>query len=72
MEDMNIKDESLEHVQYAFVYFSKYQSDAICRINMLEHLNSAPSIGMHDVLRESLLVHLGFNKEGDTQDKLDE
>ncbi|KAK0489860.1 hypothetical protein EDD18DRAFT_1109987 [Armillaria luteobubalina] len=47
MEDMNIKDRSLEQVW----------------INMLEHLrelNSAPSIGIHDVLRESLLKHLGF------------
>ena len=59
----------------SFVYFSKYQSDAICRINALEHLrelNSAPSVGMHDVPRESLLEHLGFGKESDTQDKLDE
>ncbi|PBK82146.1 hypothetical protein ARMGADRAFT_1090689 [Armillaria gallica] len=38
------------------------------RINALEHLNSAPSVGMHDVPRES---HLGFGKESDSQDKLD-
>ncbi len=51
------------------------QSDVICRINALEHLrelNCAPSVGMHDVPRESLLEHLGFGKESDTQDKLDE
>ncbi|KAK0459430.1 hypothetical protein IW261DRAFT_1429963 [Armillaria novae-zelandiae] len=45
------------------------------RINALEHLrelNSAPSVGMHDVPNESLLEHLGFGKESDTQDKLDE
>ncbi len=51
------------------------RSDAICSINALEHLrelNSAPSVGMHDVPRESLLEHLGFGKESDTQDKLDE
>ncbi len=51
------------------------QSDALCRINALEHLrelNSAPSVGMHDVPRECLLEHLGFGKESDTQDKLDE
>ncbi|KAK0234827.1 hypothetical protein EDD85DRAFT_938975 [Armillaria nabsnona] len=44
-------------------------------INALEHLRelvSAPSVGMHDVPRESLLEHLGFGKESDTQDKLDE
>ncbi|PBK83407.1 hypothetical protein ARMGADRAFT_1089525 [Armillaria gallica] len=41
-------------------------------INALEHLNGAPSVGMHDVPRESLLAHLGFGKESDTQDKLDE
>ncbi|KAK0477686.1 hypothetical protein IW261DRAFT_1594481 [Armillaria novae-zelandiae] len=59
MEDMNIKDGSLEQV----------------RINALEHLrelNSAPSVGMHDVPNESLLEHLGFGKESDTQDKLDQ
>ncbi|PBK83364.1 hypothetical protein ARMGADRAFT_1019141 [Armillaria gallica] len=59
MEDMNVKDGSLEQV----------------RINALEHLrelNSAPSVGMHDVPRESLLDHLGFGKESDTQDELDE
>ncbi|KAK0502459.1 hypothetical protein EDD18DRAFT_1140885 [Armillaria luteobubalina] len=59
MEDMNVKDGSLEQV----------------RINALEHLrelNSAPSVGMHDVPKESLLEHLGFGKESDTQDKLDE
>ncbi|KAK0234798.1 hypothetical protein EDD85DRAFT_955671 [Armillaria nabsnona] len=53
MEDMNVKDGSLEQV----------------RINALEHLrelNSAPSVGMHDVPRESLLEHLGFGKESDT------
>ncbi len=46
------------------------QSDVICRINALEHLrelNCAPSVGMHDVPRESLLEHLGFGKESDTQ-----
>ncbi|KAK0477696.1 hypothetical protein IW261DRAFT_1594485 [Armillaria novae-zelandiae] len=59
MEDMNVKDGSLEQV----------------RINALEHLrelNSAPSVGMHDVPKENLLKHLGFGKESDTQDKLDE
>ncbi|KAK0218899.1 hypothetical protein IW262DRAFT_1462470 [Armillaria fumosa] len=35
-------------------------------------LNSAPSVGMHHVPKESLLEHLGFGKESDTQDKLDE
>ncbi len=51
------------------------QSDAICRVNALEHLqdfNSAPSVGMDDVPRESLLEFLGFGKESNTQDKLDE
>ncbi|KAK0489793.1 hypothetical protein EDD18DRAFT_1109943 [Armillaria luteobubalina] len=59
MEDMNVKDGSLEQV----------------RINALEHLrkpNSTPSVEMHDVPKESLLEHLGFRKESDTQDKLDE
>ncbi|KAK0433697.1 hypothetical protein EV421DRAFT_1909892 [Armillaria borealis] len=59
MEDMNVKDGSLEQV----------------RINALEHLrelNGVPSVGMHDVPKESLLEHLGFGKESDTQDKLDE
>ncbi|KAK0485372.1 histone deacetylase 19, partial [Armillaria luteobubalina] len=45
------------------------QSDAICRINALENLrklNSAPSVGMHDVPNESMLEHLGFRKESDT------
>ncbi|PBK83384.1 hypothetical protein ARMGADRAFT_1089506 [Armillaria gallica] len=41
-------------------------------INTLEHLKNAPSVGMHDVPRESLLEHLGFGKESDTQDKVDE
>ncbi|KAK0485376.1 hypothetical protein EDD18DRAFT_1335904 [Armillaria luteobubalina] len=50
MEDMNVKDGSLEQV----------------RINALEHLRE------HDVPRESLLEHLGFGKESDTQDQLDE
>ncbi len=39
------------------------QFDAVCRMNTLEHLrelNSTPSVGVHDVPRESLLDHLGF------------
>ncbi|KAK0489843.1 hypothetical protein EDD18DRAFT_1080892, partial [Armillaria luteobubalina] len=59
MEEMNVKDGSLEQV----------------RINALEHLrelNSAPSVGIHDVPNESMLEHLGFGKESDTQDTLDE
>ncbi|PBK83401.1 hypothetical protein ARMGADRAFT_1089520 [Armillaria gallica] len=58
-EDMNIKDGSLEQV----------------RVNALEHLqdfNSAPSVGMYYVPRECLLEFLGFGKESNTQDKLDE
>ncbi|PBK60824.1 hypothetical protein ARMSODRAFT_1026257 [Armillaria solidipes] len=41
------------------------------RVNTLEHLrelDSAPSVGMHDTPKESLLEHLGFGKESDTQD----
>ncbi|KAK0502464.1 hypothetical protein EDD18DRAFT_1328145 [Armillaria luteobubalina] len=67
MEDMNVKDGSLEQVRYAFFVLSW--------INVLEHLrkpNSTPSVEMHDVPKESLLEHLGFRKESDTQDKLDE
>ncbi|PBK63161.1 hypothetical protein ARMSODRAFT_1024193 [Armillaria solidipes] len=37
-----------------------------------KELNSAPSVGMHDVPKESLLEHLGFGKKSDAQDKLDE
>ncbi|KAK0432587.1 histone deacetylase complex, catalytic component RPD3, partial [Armillaria borealis] len=59
IEDMHVKDGSLEEV----------------RVNALEHvreLNNAPSVDMHDTPKESLLEHLGFGKESDTQDKLDE
>ncbi|PBK60771.1 Arginase/deacetylase [Armillaria solidipes] len=59
IEDMHVKDGSLEQV----------------RVNALEHvreLNNTPFVDMHDTPKESLLEHLGFGKENDTQDKLDE
>ncbi|KAK0502450.1 hypothetical protein EDD18DRAFT_1140813 [Armillaria luteobubalina] len=44
MEDMNVEDGSLEQVR-------------INALETLQKLNSAPSVGMRDVPRESLLEH---------------
>ncbi|PBK60286.1 hypothetical protein ARMSODRAFT_1026687 [Armillaria solidipes] len=66
----NTIDLNLPWSEYFEWFGPRYRS-----INALEHLRelqSAPSVGMHDVPRESLLEHLGFGKESDTQDKLDE
>ncbi|KAF8920655.1 histone deacetylase RPD3 [Mucidula mucida] len=59
MEDLNVKDGSLETV----------------KINALEQiraLKTAPSVAMQDTPRESLLDELGFGKETTERDALDE
>ncbi|KAG6845536.1 hypothetical protein H0H87_007780 [Tephrocybe sp. NHM501043] len=58
MEDLNVKDGSLDTV----------------RITALEHLSElipAPSVGMHDVPRESVSHHLGLDDD-EPRDDLDE
>lgn len=62
MEDMNVKEGSL----------GKILENAI---EQLRDLNCAPSVGMHDVPRESVGQHLGLGRDEDddvARDKLDE
>ncbi|TFK43975.1 histone deacetylase RPD3 [Crucibulum laeve] len=60
MDDLNIKDGSLEKVR-------------VNALEQLQNLPSAPSVGMHDVPRESVGQHLGFGKDDEgSRDKLDE
>ncbi|KZT06549.1 histone deacetylase [Laetiporus sulphureus 93-53] len=61
MTDMNLQDGYLDHL----------------RASVLQHLSElqpAPSVGLHDVPRESLGEHLGFSKgeDSDEADELDE
>lgn len=59
MDDLNVKDGSLEKVR-------------ITALEQLQDLASAPSVGMHDVPRESIGEHLGFGKDEEGRDELDE
>ncbi|KAF8885808.1 histone deacetylase RPD3 [Infundibulicybe gibba] len=60
MDDLNIKDGSLEKVR-------------ITALEQLQELPSAPSVEMHDAPRQSVGEHLGFGKdEEEGRDSLDE
>ncbi|KAI0315160.1 histone deacetylase complex, catalytic component RPD3, partial [Amylostereum chailletii] len=61
MEDMNLKDGSLDRVK-------------CMALRQLAELQPAPSVGLHDVPRESLDRHLGFTEPGTSKetDELDE
>ncbi|KAF9542749.1 histone deacetylase RPD3 [Agrocybe pediades] len=61
MEDLNVKDGSLERVREK-------------ALEQLRNLIPAPSVQMQDVPRESLQHHLGFSKDDETapRDELDE
>ncbi|KAF9045759.1 histone deacetylase [Hymenopellis radicata] len=59
MEDLNVKDGSLETVK-------------INALEQLRALKAAPSVAMQDTPRESLLHELGFGKETTERDALDE
>ncbi|KAJ7268161.1 histone deacetylase RPD3 [Mycena haematopus] len=61
MEDLNLRDGMLDRVRER-------------ALEQLQQLRSggAPSVGMHDVPRQSLGDHLGFTAEEDTHDELDE
>ncbi|KAF5387974.1 hypothetical protein D9615_000857 [Tricholomella constricta] len=68
MEDLNIKDGSLEKVRkQANTYMYR-----ITALEQLQELISAPSVGMHDVPRDSIGEHLGFGRdEEEGRDELD-
>ncbi|KAG5653375.1 hypothetical protein H0H81_000876 [Sphagnurus paluster] len=57
MEDLNVKDGSLDKVR-------------ITALEQLQELISAPSVGMHDVPRESLNEHLGFGNDDELDTRL--
>ncbi|PFH47132.1 hypothetical protein AMATHDRAFT_68389 [Amanita thiersii Skay4041] len=59
MDDVNVKDGSLEKVR-------------ITALEQLQGLIHAPSVGMHDVPRQSVGQHLGFKDEEHKRDNLDE
>ncbi|KAF7364126.1 Histone deacetylase [Mycena sanguinolenta] len=61
MEDLNLRDGMLDRVRER-------------ALEQLQQLRSAgtPSVGMHDVPRESLGEHLGLTAEEDARDELDE
>ncbi|KAL0064028.1 hypothetical protein AAF712_009096 [Marasmius tenuissimus] len=56
MEDLNVKDGSLEKVKEV-------------AMEQLRELECAPSVGMHDVPRESLGRHLGLETEDESREK---
>ncbi|OCH90011.1 histone deacetylase [Obba rivulosa] len=58
MDDLNVKDGSLDAVRSTV-------------LQQLSELQPAPSVGLHDVPRQSLGSHLGFTREEKTDD-LDE
>ncbi|EMD33755.1 hypothetical protein CERSUDRAFT_142079 [Gelatoporia subvermispora B] len=58
MDDLNVKDGSLEKVKTAV-------------LRNLSELQHAPSVGLHDVPRESLGAHLGLTRRSDEADDLD-
>ncbi|KAI0053789.1 hypothetical protein FA95DRAFT_1508429 [Auriscalpium vulgare] len=60
MEDMNVKDRSLERVRDL-------------ALQQISELQSAPSVGLHDVPRESVGQHLGLHRdEAESRDELDD
>lgn len=60
MDDLNVKDGSLEKVRTT-------------ALEQLQELSHAPSVGIHETPRESLGEHLGFGKdEYEDKDELDE
>ncbi|KAL9713229.1 hypothetical protein Ac2012v2_004470 [Leucoagaricus gongylophorus] len=59
MDDLNIKDGSLDRVR-------------VTALEQLQEIVHAPSVQMHDVPKESVGHHLGFIKDNDGRDELDE
>ncbi|KAF8180206.1 histone deacetylase RPD3 [Pholiota molesta] len=59
MEDLNIRDGSLDAVRVAV-------------LEQLQQLKGPPSVQMQDVPRESVGEHLGFGKDEERQDELDD
>jgi histone deacetylase 1/2 len=77
MEDLNTKDNSLDRVRCDNTMFHLiiYDSTFEYRVTALEQLHDlihAPSVQTHDVPRETVGHHLGFVKDEEGWDELDE
>ena len=58
---------------FCFWNGTELENDRITALEQLSQLPGAPSVGMHDVPRQSVGEHLGFGKDDDLgRDELDD